>query len=494
MGILNVTPDSFSGDGLLGGAATRSRPRSTQARRMVDEGADLLDVGGESTPAGPRRRRRRRRDRPGRARSSRAIRAAAARTCRSASTRRRRPSPRRRSTPGPTSSTTSGASATDDALPAARRRARRPDRPDAQPGRAALHERSWRRSSPTSQARDRAGPRGRRRVGRDPRRPRVRVRQDRRPQPRAAARPRGAPRPRPADPARHVAQVDPRQGARPAARTSGSRRRSRRRRSASPPASTSSASTTSARTSGPPGWRTRSSAAPWPRRAGREDGADDRPDRAPRHARSRAATASATRSSATPQPFEVDVELVARPAAGGPHRRPRPGPSTTAGLRRVVREIVRIDSFNLLEALAEAIAASSSPTFPVDEVVVRVRKPDVRLGGPLDYAGVEIRRRAASRPTGLTGPQPRRAGARPARPRRTGRPVPSVTLSVIVLPSRRIVERHRVARRELRRGPRRAGARCRSSSPLIVVTMSPSLTPAFVGRAVGHDRRDRSPL
>ena len=28
----------------------------------------------------------------------------------------------------------------------------------------------------------------------------------------------------------------------------------------------------------------------------------------------------------------------------------------------------------------------------VEEVVVRVRKPEVQLGGPLDYAGVEIRR------------------------------------------------------------------------------------------------------
>jgi dihydropteroate synthase len=48
MGILNVTPDSFSGDGLLAG----DRDAVAQARRMVDEGADLLDVGGESTRPG----------------------------------------------------------------------------------------------------------------------------------------------------------------------------------------------------------------------------------------------------------------------------------------------------------------------------------------------------------------------------------------------------------------------------------------------------------
>lgn len=51
MGILNVTPDSFSGDGLLAqkdglGAAL------DQARRFVAAGVDFLDVGGESTRPG----------------------------------------------------------------------------------------------------------------------------------------------------------------------------------------------------------------------------------------------------------------------------------------------------------------------------------------------------------------------------------------------------------------------------------------------------------
>jgi dihydropteroate synthase len=51
MGILNVTPDSFTGDGLLDGgdpiAAALER-----GRRMVADGADLLDVGGESSRPG----------------------------------------------------------------------------------------------------------------------------------------------------------------------------------------------------------------------------------------------------------------------------------------------------------------------------------------------------------------------------------------------------------------------------------------------------------
>lgn len=49
MGILNVTPDSFSGDGL---AERGPDAALVRARRMLDEGADILDVGGESTRPG----------------------------------------------------------------------------------------------------------------------------------------------------------------------------------------------------------------------------------------------------------------------------------------------------------------------------------------------------------------------------------------------------------------------------------------------------------
>lgn len=48
MGIVNVTPDSFSDGGRHFGAAEAV----AHARRLVDEGADLLDVGGESTRPG----------------------------------------------------------------------------------------------------------------------------------------------------------------------------------------------------------------------------------------------------------------------------------------------------------------------------------------------------------------------------------------------------------------------------------------------------------
>lgn len=51
MGIINITPDSFSGDGLLAGGSPLEAA-VTQAQRMVDEGADIIDIGGESTRPG----------------------------------------------------------------------------------------------------------------------------------------------------------------------------------------------------------------------------------------------------------------------------------------------------------------------------------------------------------------------------------------------------------------------------------------------------------
>ena len=61
MGILNITPDSFSGDGLLAEIDERQSgwgeerlvsSAMEQARRFVSTGVDFLDVGGESTRPG----------------------------------------------------------------------------------------------------------------------------------------------------------------------------------------------------------------------------------------------------------------------------------------------------------------------------------------------------------------------------------------------------------------------------------------------------------
>lgn len=48
MGIVNLTPDSFSGDGLMGSVSQAIE----HARRQVEAGADILDIGAESSRPG----------------------------------------------------------------------------------------------------------------------------------------------------------------------------------------------------------------------------------------------------------------------------------------------------------------------------------------------------------------------------------------------------------------------------------------------------------
>lgn len=54
MGVINVTPDSFSGDGLLGGSTSGGPVAAAVALAlaMAEAGADILDIGGESTRPG----------------------------------------------------------------------------------------------------------------------------------------------------------------------------------------------------------------------------------------------------------------------------------------------------------------------------------------------------------------------------------------------------------------------------------------------------------
>ena len=99
------------------------------------------------------------------------------------------------------------------------------------------------------------------------------------------------------------------------------------------------------------------------------------------------------REKVEPQRFEVDLELGfdVRPAALADDL------AKTVDYRGVydtTRRVVEENTFDLIETLAEAIARDVlDGNAAVDEVTVRVRKPDVELGGPLAYAGVEIRRR-----------------------------------------------------------------------------------------------------
>ena len=93
-----------------------------------------------------------------------------------------------------------------------------------------------------------------------------------------------------------------------------------------------------------------------------------------------------------PQPFEVDVELQLNLQPAGIDD-DLDQSVDYARVYEVVRQIVESTSYRLLEALAEAISHEILADFPVAEVGVRVRKPAVQLGGPLDYAGVEVWRR-----------------------------------------------------------------------------------------------------
>ena len=93
-----------------------------------------------------------------------------------------------------------------------------------------------------------------------------------------------------------------------------------------------------------------------------------------------------------PQPFEVDIELHLPLGPAG--RSDDLHQSIDYGLAYdLVREVVETRTFTLIERIAETIAEGLLFSFEVDEVVVRVRKPAVRLGGPLDHAAVEITRR-----------------------------------------------------------------------------------------------------
>jgi dihydroneopterin aldolase len=92
-----------------------------------------------------------------------------------------------------------------------------------------------------------------------------------------------------------------------------------------------------------------------------------------------------------PQPFEVDVELSLDLQPAG----------RADDLERTIdysqvfltcREVVESTRFLLIEALAEAIAEALFAGYAADEVVIRIRKPAVDLGGPFRAVGIEIRR------------------------------------------------------------------------------------------------------
>jgi dihydroneopterin aldolase len=96
------------------------------------------------------------------------------------------------------------------------------------------------------------------------------------------------------------------------------------------------------------------------------------------------------------QPFHVDVELGLDLHPAGVDddltRTVDYGP-----VFETCRSVVESTRFRLIEALAEAIAHELLADFPIDEVTVRVRKPNAPIDGRFAYVGVEIQRRRTSR-------------------------------------------------------------------------------------------------
>ncbi|MCK4591781.1 MAG: dihydroneopterin aldolase [Candidatus Latescibacteria bacterium] len=57
-------------------------------------------------------------------------------------------------------------------------------------------------------------------------------------------------------------------------------------------------------------------------------------------------------------------------------------------LLKLVQEVVTREKFNLIEALAERIAQRTAESFPVRELIIRVRKPNPP--SPVHFNGVEV--------------------------------------------------------------------------------------------------------
>jgi dihydroneopterin aldolase len=93
-----------------------------------------------------------------------------------------------------------------------------------------------------------------------------------------------------------------------------------------------------------------------------------------------------------PQAIEIDLEMATDLRAAG--QDDDLDQTTDYGdVFECCREVAEQRSFNLLEAVAETIAAAVLTRFSrIESVKVRVRKPGVPIDGVLDFAGVEIER------------------------------------------------------------------------------------------------------
>lgn len=91
------------------------------------------------------------------------------------------------------------------------------------------------------------------------------------------------------------------------------------------------------------------------------------------------------------QNFVVDVELYADLREAGEnddlHRT-----VDYAKAYRLIKGVVEGQSYKLIEAVAERVAARLLAELPIQAVVVRVHKPNAPIQGTLDRVTVEVRR------------------------------------------------------------------------------------------------------
>jgi len=92
------------------------------------------------------------------------------------------------------------------------------------------------------------------------------------------------------------------------------------------------------------------------------------------------------------QRLEVDVELHLNLSVPGASDDLDIAPNYIE-VYTLVREIVEEREFNLLEAIAETVADAILAAHDLEAVVVRVRKPNPPVGGPVDFVEVEVIRR-----------------------------------------------------------------------------------------------------
>jgi 7,8-dihydroneopterin aldolase/epimerase/oxygenase len=90
------------------------------------------------------------------------------------------------------------------------------------------------------------------------------------------------------------------------------------------------------------------------------------------------------------QRFLFDVQLVAHDAGVRSDQLADTVDYTQVVAR--VRAVNQRERFNLIEALAAAIAEDLLDHFPVSRVRVRVRKPEVKLDAPVEWTAATIER------------------------------------------------------------------------------------------------------